>query len=216
VRVEQESAYPFDGNVTLRIVPERSASFTVHVRIPQWAEGATVRVNDAPVTASGAAGGATSDASLRAASTRAPGGLPSGVYFPLERSWRAGDTVTLQLPMQARTHRRTNRNVQESQAPDGFPVSQEVLHFDYLALSRGPLVYATDLIDGFKFEETLRLDADANDTWLETVLPASEERGADLLLRPEGRAPLTFQPYYRAGGRRDRTWRLTWMTLPPE
>jgi hypothetical protein len=139
-----------------------------------------------------------------------------GAYFAISRSWSAGDTVVLQFPMPARTHRRTNRSVQESQAPDGSPVSQEVLHSDYLAVTRGPLVYATDLIDGFKVEETLRLEAGPRDTLLETVSPAGDEQGLDLRLRPAGRAPLTFQPYYRAGGRRDRTWRLTWMTLPPE
>ena len=33
---------------------------------------------------------------------------------------------------------------------------------------------------------------------------------------PLGRPALMFSPYYRAGGRRDRTWRLTWMPLAPE
>jgi hypothetical protein len=98
-------------------------------------------------------------------------------------------------------------------APDGEPVQQEVLHFDYLALSRGPLVYATGLIDGYKIDETLRLDARPDATWLETV---TTDEGAELRLHPVGRAPITFHPYYRASGRRDRTWRLTWMSLAPE
>jgi hypothetical protein len=107
--------------------------------------------------------------------------------------------------------------VQESLAPDGSAVSQEVLRFDYLAISRGPLVYATDLIDGYKVEETLRMDAGPSDRWLETsVAEGSGESGPEIRLRPQGRPPLTFQPYYRAGGRQDRTWRLTWMTVAPE
>jgi hypothetical protein len=35
-------------------------------------------------------------------------------------------------------------------------------------------------------------------------------------LTPRDRPALVFSPYYRAGGRRDRTWRLTWMPLAPE
>jgi DUF1680 family protein len=190
VRVEQKTAYPFDGEIRIRIAPEEPAPFKVHVRIPEWAHGARVRVNDANVAS-------------------AP---PTGTWFSIDRTWRAGDTIALSFPMQPRVHRRTNRSVQDSIAPDGAPVSQEVLHFDYLAITRGPLVYATGLIDGFKVEETLRMDAGSTDTWLET----GKDEGPDIQLRPLGRAPLTFQPYYRAGGRRDGAWRLTWMNVAPE
>ena len=30
-----------------------------------------------------------------------------------------------------------------------------------------------------------------------------------------GRAPLLLEPYYRAGGRIDGAWRLTWLSLAP-
>jgi len=194
VRIEQRTAYPFEGIVTLRVWPERTTSFNIHVRIPEWAQGAAMRVNEDSI---------------------APAPLP-GTYARIERSWHAGDVITLSLPMRPRAHHRTYRNVQESQAPDGLPVSQEVMHFDYLAITRGPLVYATDLIDGYKIDETLRLEAGPADTWLQTVQPINGEPGSDIRLQPVGRPALTFQPYYRAGGRRDRAWRLTWMTLPPE
>jgi hypothetical protein len=195
VRVEQKTTYPFDGEVAIRLVPERSAAFRVHVRIPQWAEGAVVRVNEAEIAS-------------------AP---PTGAWFSIERAWQSEDTIRLSLPMRPRAHRRSNRNVQESLAPDGSPVSQEVLHFDYLAITRGPLVYATGLIDGYKVEETLRMDAGPSDRWLETIVAEERsEAGAEIRLRPLGRPPLTFQPYYRAGGRQDRTWRLTWMSVAPE
>jgi DUF1680 family protein len=193
VRLEQSTTYPFDGEVAIRVTPSLSASFAIYVRIPTWAEGASVRVNGDSVASS----------------------PPLGAYVPIQRTWRAGDVIALSFPMRPRPHRRTNRNVQESQAPDGFYVSQEVLHFDYLALTRGPLVYATGLIDGYKIEETLRVDSTPSDAWLETV-PTTSGNGPDLRLRPVGRSPLIFSPYYRAGGRRDHTWRLTWMPLAPE
>jgi hypothetical protein len=193
VRLEQTTTYPFDGEVAIRVTPSRPASFAIHVRIPAWAEGASVLVNGVSVASS-----------------------PSiGAYAQIERTWRENDVIALSFPMRPRPHRRTNRNVQESQAPDGSYVSQEVLHFDYLAITRGPLVYATGLIDGYKTEETLRVDIAPSDAWLEAV-PTTNGHGPDVRLRPVGRPPLIFSPYYRAGGRRDHSWRLTWMQLAPE
>jgi DUF1680 family protein len=194
VRLEQKTAYPFDGTVALEISPERPSVFSIEIRIPDWAQGATVSVSG--------------DSNMLHPI--------AGAYVRLERLWRAGDVITLSCPMRPQIHRKAHRNVQESQAPDGLPVRQEVLHFDYLAITRGPLVYATDLIDGYKIEETLRIDTGSPDTWLLTEQATDGEGGPPLRLCPVGRPPLTFQPYYRAGGRRDGSWRLTWMMLAPE
>jgi DUF1680 family protein len=194
VRVEQRTRYPFEGEVKITLTPQRESAFPMHLRIPEWAEGAKLRVNDDAV------------------------GVPPepGSYAVIERRWRAGDTITLELPMHPRAHRRTHRNVQESVLPDGSAVQQEVLHLDYLAVTRGPLVYATPLIDGYKTEETLRVSDEPEEKWLETVAAQDGADGVDVRLRPVGRDALTFSPYYRAGGRRDGAWRLTWMSLAPE
>lgn len=188
VRVEQATRYPFDGELKITVTPQREASFAMLVRIPDWAEGATLQ-----------------DAACE-----------PGTYARIERRWRAGDTLTLSLPMRARTHRRTHRSVQESVVPDGSTLEQEVLRFEYMAVTRGPLVYATPLIDGYKTEETLRLGKEPEERWLETVAAQDGADGVDVRLRPIGRDALTFSPYYRAGGRRDGAWRLTWMSLAPE
>ena len=194
VRLEQRTDYPFDGDVAIRVVPERTATFTVRVRIPQWATGAGVRVNGASI----------------------PLANPAGTFFPIQREWRKDDVIKLSLPMRPQVHQRTHSNTQESRAPDDSPVRQEVMHFDYVAVTRGPLVYATGLVDGYKIEETLRVPAPTGAEWLETVPAADAAEGPDVRAVPLGRPALMFSPYYRAGGRRDRTWRLTWMPLAPE
>ena len=192
VTLEQRTAYPFQGGVILRLHLQAPARFLLKLRVPSWAEGAKLRVAGETIIA-------------------AP-----GHYASIEREWRDGDEVALDFPMAARAHRAVNRNVQESRAPDGAPVRQQVLHFEYIGFTRGPLVYATGLIDGFKTEETLRLPTSDSTDWL-TVLPPEEGDAAPLLeLRPAQRAPLRFEPYYRAGGRADGAWRLTWMQLAPE
>jgi DUF1680 family protein len=193
VRLDQRTEYPFDGEVAVHVTPERTATFKIHVRIPQWAVDASVQVNGAGIGAEVAA----------------------GAYLPIQREWRKGDVLALSLPMRPQVHLRTHSSTQESRAPDDEPIRQEVMHLDYLAVTRGPLVYATGLIDGYKIEETLRVPAPNAATWLESM-PAADAPGSDLRLAPLDRPALLFSPYYRAGGRRDRTWRLTWMPLAPE
>ena len=195
VRIEQRTAYPFDGAVQLRMEPEHAARFTLRLRVPSWAEGAHVRVNDGDVRLS-----------------------QPGRYAELDRTWCAGDRIELHLPMRPCLHRRSNRNVQDSRAPDGTPVRQEVLRQDYAAITRGPLVYATDLIDGFKTDETVRLPEGPADDWIEVEDHPSDPAGGGptLHLKLGYRAPLVFNPYYRAGGREHGAWRLTWLSLAPE
>ena len=182
VRVRQEAGYPFDGRIEIIVETDGPAAFPLRVRIPDWAEGAQV-------TAAGEA--------LVA---------PAGDYVRIARRWQPGDRVVLTLPMRPAIHRAVQRNVQESLAPDGSPVTQQVMRYDYIAITRGPLVQATGLIDGYKLGETLRFAGE----------PKVEERDGALLLKPIGRAPIAFEPWFSIGGRRDGSWRLTWMPLAPE
>lgn len=192
VALTQRTDYPFDGDVIVEVEPERAAKFAIDMRIPAWARDAQVEVDGVPV-----AGDAT-----------------AGDWLRIEREWRPGDRIRLRLPMAPMLHFRSNRNVQESRAPDGSEVRQQVLRFDYVALSRGPLAYATGLIDGFKFEETVRLPELPPSQWLRESAGAEGE-GVEISMGLGYRAALTFVPYYRAGGRRDGAWRLTWLSLAP-
>src|SRR6202030_3471319 len=42
VALSQKSAYPLDSHVALTVESSRSTEFAVHLRIPAWAEGATI------------------------------------------------------------------------------------------------------------------------------------------------------------------------------
>ncbi|HYM87042.1 MAG TPA: beta-L-arabinofuranosidase domain-containing protein, partial [Pseudoxanthomonas sp.] len=192
LQIRQATRYPFDGAITLGLVPERSARFAVSVRIPQWAEGATLSVN-----------GAVHDAAV----------MP-GDYAVIEKEWNAGDEIALDLPMPPVAHGQVQQNTQESRAPDGSPVRQQVMHYEYVAVTRGPLVYASGLVDGYKTGETLRLSDAPVEQWLQ-VAPQDNGEGPSIHLHSTGRTPLVLEPYYRTGGRVDGAWRLTWMSLAP-
>lgn len=190
VRITQVTRYPHDGAIDLTIAPEHKARFGILVRIPSWAERANLSIN-----------GESTHLDVQ-----------PNTFQKLERIWQKGDVVTLHFHMPPRLHRRINRNLQESRAPDGSPVQQEVLHFEYAAITRGPLVYATDLIDGFKIEETVRLP-NASESELLEVYSSNECDAPAVRLKLGYRPPIEFVPYYLAGERRDGTWRLTWLNL---
>ena len=193
VRIMQSTRYPYAGDIRLTIHADTPVRFALRLRIPSWAHGATLAIDDV-------------DAGVP---------LVPGDYAVLDRRWQGGEQLHLDLPMRPTLHRAVNRNVQESVAPDGTEVKQEVLRFEYAGITCGPLAYATGLIDGFKTEETVRLPDTPPPSWL-ARLPDSADGLPRIALDPGYRPPLVFTPYFATGGRVDGAWRLTWLSLAPE
>jgi hypothetical protein len=77
ITVTQTTSYPVGDTTTLTVTGNAAGSWTMRIRIPSWTEGATISVN----------GVAQSIATT------------PGSYAALTRSWAAGDTVTVRLPM---------------------------------------------------------------------------------------------------------------------
>ena len=194
VTLRQTTDYPFDGAIAIEVEPETdsSAHFTIRLRTPAWAQGAMLHINSCAVPVS------------------------AGNFVTLDRRWQRGDRIDLVFPMPPQIQRQSLHNVQVSRAPDGSLVQQEVLNHGYVAITRGPLVYATGLIDGFKTEESVRLPAIPVDDWLELLPSAGIDGGPAIHLHLGYRAPLLFEPYYRVGGRVDGAWRLTWLSAAPD
>jgi len=80
VEISQETDYPNSGNVILTVSPERTAKFTLYLRIPKWCERAKV-----------SAGG------LRILRDPKP-----GKYAAITATWKKGQTVFLQMEMKPR------------------------------------------------------------------------------------------------------------------
>jgi DUF1680 family protein len=78
VQLAQETAYPYDGSVRLRMHLTTPTEFALRLRIPNWCEAAEVAVNE-----------------------ETPQQVRSG-YHELRRRWQDGDTVRLALPMRLR------------------------------------------------------------------------------------------------------------------
>ncbi len=84
VVITEETEYPFDGAIRLIVEPDRAAEFPLHLRIPGWADGATVRAGS---------------------KTLRP---KAGTVCRVLRDWKPGDIVQIDFPMKVRTETRTN------------------------------------------------------------------------------------------------------------
>jgi DUF1680 family protein len=81
VELSQQTRYPWDGAIHFDLTLDRPAHFALSLRIPEWAEGATLAVNGEKLD------------------------LQSAVvdgYARIERDWKSGDKVDLSIPLAAR------------------------------------------------------------------------------------------------------------------
>ena len=131
--------------------------------------------------------------------------MEKGRFVRLQRKWKRGDTVLLDFPLPLILHRSTERETHRG---------ADMYSIDWMAVSRGPLVYAVHgLIDGVNREAVLPMPEE-NPESLFVLAPAPAGcDGPALELNVRGRGPITLLPYYEAGGREVGTWRLTWMQV---
>ncbi|TFG73534.1 MAG: hypothetical protein E4H27_00585, partial [Anaerolineales bacterium] len=85
VTAELITEYPFDEHLTFYITTASPVNFTLHLRIPEWAQHATVSVNDASVVYP----------------------VP-GSFHTITRTWQDKTTVILMLPAQPKIIKRAH------------------------------------------------------------------------------------------------------------
>ncbi|MCL6599947.1 MAG: glycoside hydrolase family 127 protein [Alicyclobacillus macrosporangiidus] len=78
VSIKQETSYPWDEKVTIRVYPQRTKEFTIAVRVPGWCRRAQVSVNGDPLDITPY--------------------LERG-YAKIRREWREGDRIELVFAM---------------------------------------------------------------------------------------------------------------------
>ena len=127
VEIQQETRYPWSGDVHVTVNPEKAGRFTLKVRIPGWAQGHAMPTDLYEFEKTSEAEPVT----LAVNKQKAPLNLEHG-YATITREWKAGETVDLHLPMPVR---RVLAN--EKVAADR----------GHVALQRGPIVYCAEGVD---------------------------------------------------------------------
>lgn len=171
VTISQTSQLPWHGEVALSVDPEAPAAFALAIRIPGWCEGRPVPSDLYTVDASEettptlTVNGATVDLQQR---TRG--------YAVIRRTWTAGDTVTMTLPLPVqRVHAHPQVEADRGR----------------VALMRGPLVYCLEAADHDEDLDAITLAPDAT---FVTEQDPNHLGGVTLLRQIEG--PVSAIPYY--------------------
>jgi hypothetical protein len=141
--VAQETDYPWDGAVRLRISPERSARMELRIRIPGWSleriMGGSLYRFERPCQEL---------PSLRLNGEIVNAEMDKG-FAVLDREWDAGDIVELALPMPVRKV---------------LCDSRVIANRGKAALQRGPLVYCVEERDADRSLNAISLGAESDFT----------------------------------------------------
>ncbi len=142
VELSQSTDYPSSGRVDFRVTPSQEAAFAVRLRIPRWCRSATIGINGGD-----------------------PVAIPTGANpYEIRRTWKAGDTMTLEMPMAWRFIK--GHRLQEGKA----------------ALARGPVVYCLGTAQN---EEILKKYPNFNGIVIDPALLGALE--PDPSVRPDGK-----------------------------
>jgi len=132
VDISQETNYPWDGNIRIRISPEKESEFSVDLRIPGWAENKPV-----PGDLYSFENTDNSRFSVRINGQKADVQKENG-YAVLSRSWKKGDVIEYNLPMDIRRVK-ANEMVKDD--------------LGKVAIERGPVVYCVEGADNQDIDE---------------------------------------------------------------
>jgi hypothetical protein len=110
VVLQVKTDYPWEGKVTLELSPATRTKFALRLRVPGWCQNASVAVNRQAVKTPSIQRG----------------------YLVLDREWKRGDRVELNLPMP----------IQRVAANPKVKADQGLL-----AIQRGPIVYCLEQCD---------------------------------------------------------------------
>lgn len=172
IQVTQETNYPWSGAVQLKVDPEKEGEFTVKMRIPGWARNEVLpsnlyqyqqMVNAMPT--------------LSINGKKVEAKIQDG-YFVVDRSWKKGDVVAVDFPMEVRQVM-ANEQIAEDQGK--------------VALEYGPLVYAFEEVDNAANFNQLGIDTAAtfNMQYQPELL-----KGVQTLQMQSGNQNFTAIPYY--------------------
>lgn len=179
VALTQQTNYPWDGKVFIKLEPEKETAFTVCLRIPGWARGIE---NPYDLYRSNL----RSAVAFRINGQRMTPAVVDG-YAVIKRKWQKGDQIELTLPMEPRLIT-ANEQVND--------LSGRV------AIASGPLIYCLESVDNRNLD-SLTIDPS---TPLQLKRQPTLLNGVNVIsgvaLDPQSRqVPITAIPYYAVGNR---------------
>ncbi len=93
VTINEETNYPFDGKIKFRIITQKPVRFILYLRVPGWAENATIRYKDKTIEGKG------------------------GSNVRLYARWDPDEEITMEIPMKIRVETRYNNSLSVLRGP---------------------------------------------------------------------------------------------------
>jgi uncharacterized protein len=151
LRFKQETRFPEQQGTTITVLADKPAELTVNLRIPYWVRGGSVKING----------------------TALPAFASPSSYLSLNRTWKSGDKIELNLPMDLHI--------------DAMPDNQTIQAAMY-----GPLVLA-GRFDAVPNE--MRYGSEGPKAGAEQKVPdiVADSSKPTAWIEPDARQPLTFQ-----------------------
>ncbi len=113
VSLVETTHYPFESQVNFTVNTPKTVSFPIYLRVPAWCKNASVKVNGQAVAVE----------------------TSSGDYIRLVKTWKNGDKIALQLPMQLKV-REWNENKNS------------------VSVNYGPLTYSLKIEENYTREDS--------------------------------------------------------------
>ncbi len=129
VVLEQQTNYPWDGDITLKIQKNQTKAFSLAIRIPGWL------TKPVPSDLYAFADGGQNSYCIMVNGQSVNGIMENG-YLVINRTWKKGDVVTIQFDMPVRAVKANDKVVDDR---------------GKIAVERGPLVYCAEGIDNQDF-----------------------------------------------------------------
>jgi len=173
INLKQETLYPLDGKVNLSVDPEKSLRFSLALRIPQFCDGATVRVNGKPIDQK----------------------IVIGQYVRILREWKKGDKVEMEINTPAKL---VNYGML-TLVPKNLMRAKLTKDPDSRAIQKGPLALVVDKTFNTNAEDfTLKL----NKGMLDLTLVKNEESLSGYVFKAattNAEKPVLLMPFADAG-----------------
>ncbi len=134
VIIKQETEYPWNGDIQLKLLKNNAGQFSLKIRIPGWMQNQTV-----PSELYSFADQLEPQFNITVNGEKVQSAIEKG-YFTIYRKWQKGDEINIHFDMPVRTIR-ANEKVKEDEG--------------LVAFQRGPVVYCAESIDNKDFYNCL-------------------------------------------------------------
>jgi hypothetical protein len=116
VTITEETDYPFNGSVKFTVSTIKSTKFPLELRIPGWADSVTIGFKGITVKVKG------------------------GSNFKINKRWKNGDQITVEIPMEIRVEKRYNNSLSVLRGPLCFSLRIDK-EFKSVKIKTDTLVY---------------------------------------------------------------------------